>query len=354
MLGAPPETRGSVAAVVDTYRACGLFKRWPVRYLPVSNRLVLKAAQGLAEELMRGRVAIHAHLGVRGFWRSAALVAPALALRCPVLLQLHGAGFERFYDDQGPLGRAMLRSLLERAAGVAVPTESLRAWVRATARQAHAVNVPVPVVLEPVAKDPAKPNLVLFLGTMAPDKGIFDLLEAVAALRGTLPDVRLVCAGNGSRVAVARYAESLGIAEAVKFTGWVGPSGKRALFESAAVLAAPAYDAALPVSVLEAMAAGVPVVASAVGGVPEAIVDGVSGLLVAPGDSASLARALHKLLVDREAAAGIAAAARESVRLRFAAERALPRLEELYRGLGLAELDAPPGPASQPDLRKAA
>ncbi len=354
MLGAPPETRGSIAAVVDTYRACGLFKRWPIRYLPVSTRLLARAARGVGEELLRGRVAVHAHVGVRGFWRGAALVAPALALRCPVLVQLHGAGFERFYDDLGPLGRGMVLSLLERAAGVLVPTESLRSWVRGVARQAHVVNLPMPVVLEPVARDPGKPNLVLFLGTMAPDKGIFDLLEAIAALRSALPDVRLVCAGNGSRIAVARYAESLGIAEAVKFTGWVGPSGKRALFESAAVLAAPAYDAALPVSVLEAMAAGVPVVASAVGGVPEAVVDGVSGLLVAPGDSGSLARALHRLLVDREAAAGIAAAARESVRLRFAAERALPRLEDLYRALGLAELDAPSGPASQPDLKRAA
>src|SRR5205814_3990716 len=127
-------------------------------------------------------------------------------------------------------------------------------------------------------------NLILFLGKLAPSKGIFDLLEAVAALRPDAADVRLVCAGDGDRIAVARYAERLGIADAVKFTGWVGPSGKRALLENAAVFALPSYDETLPMSVLEAMSAGVPVVASPVGGISEVVVDGVSGFLVAPGD----------------------------------------------------------------------
>ena len=92
-----------------------------------------------------------------------------------------------------------------------------------------------------VAPHERRPNLIVFLGRLAPAKGIFDLLEAVAALRAAVPDVRLVCAGDGNRIAVARYAERLGIADAVKFTGWVGPSGKRALLETAAVFALPSY-----------------------------------------------------------------------------------------------------------------
>jgi glycosyltransferase involved in cell wall biosynthesis len=348
MLGVPPETRGSIAAVVGTYRADGLFKRWPIDYfatpLPAARRVLTAAANGV-------RVGVHAHICVEGFWRDAALVGVALTVGCPVLIQLHGTGFERFYDECDGFARALVRAMLERAAGVLAPTESLKSWVRATARLANVVCVPNPVAVQPLAKDPAHPNLVLFLGQMAPDKGVFDLLEAVAAVRGAVPDLRLVCAGDGDRVGVARYAERLGIAEMVKFTGWVGPSGKRALLEAAAVLAAPAYDAALPMSLLEAMAAGVPVAAAAVGGIPEVIVDGVSGMLVAPGDSASLAKVLKKLLLDRAHAARIGAAGRETVRLRHAPERALPRLEEMYARLGLEPIAAP---ASEADLRKAA
>jgi glycosyltransferase involved in cell wall biosynthesis len=106
-------------------------------------------------------------------------------------------------------------------------------------------------------------------------------------------------------------------------------------------------------SLLEAMAAGVPVAAAAVGGIPEVIVDGVSGMLVAPGDSASLAKALKRILLDRAHAARIGAAGRETVRLRHAPERALPRLEEMYLRLGVEPLAAP-APAAAADLRKAA
>jgi glycosyltransferase involved in cell wall biosynthesis len=357
MLGAAPETRGSVAAVVEACRDQGLFRRWPVDYLPLygdggparNAALVAGALKRFALLVARnGRVLVHLHLSARGsLLRDGAFAALAAAARCPVIVQLHGGGFERAHG-------APMRQILEGATCVIAPSESLRAWVRSCARNANAVCLPVPVPTPaPGPELAARPNVILFLGRLAPAKGIYDLLEAVAGIARAVPDLRLVCAGHGERVAVARYAERLGIADAVKFTGWVGPSGKRALLETAAVLALPSYAEGMPVSVLEAMSAGVPVVASAVGGVPEALVDGVSGCLVAPGDKASLGRHLRRLLEDRALGARLGAAARESARLRFAPERAVPRLEEVYARLGLAApLDAPKTPL--PGLRKAA
>ena len=195
---------------------------------------------------------------------------------------------------------------------------------------------------------------LLFLGRLEAKKGIYDLLDAVAALRAAVPDVRLVCAGDGDRIGVARYAERLGIADAVKFTGWVGPSGKRALLEHAAAFALPSYDEALPVSLLEAMSAGVPVVASPTGGIGEVVADGASGFLVAPGDKAGLERALRRLLIDRELAARVGAAARETARARFAPERALSVLENLYDSLGVSASTGRAPRVRQVPLRKAA
>jgi glycosyltransferase involved in cell wall biosynthesis len=338
MFGAAPETRGSISAVVETYRAHGLFKRWPIEYLATHGArgaarnaaLTLGALRDFALLRARhGRMPVHLHLNARGNTaRDTALVAAAIAARCPIVLQLHGTGFERSH------GAGLMRWLLESAACVLTACESQRSWVSRVARDANALCIPNAISSELTTEAP-RANLVLFLGRMEAGKGIYDLLEAVAALRIAVPDVRLVCAGDGDRIAVARYAERLGIAEAVKFTGWVGPSGKRALFEAAAAFALPSYDEGLPVSLLEAMAAGVPVVASSVGGVPEVVADGVSGYLVAPGDKASLERALRRLLADRALGQRIGAAARETARLRFAPERALPQLEEIYRALGL-------------------
>jgi len=351
MLGAAPETHGSIAAAVDAYRAHGLFKRWPITYIAthgdgaLSRKIAMagKAAREFAALLAEHRrVAVHVHVSSgAGFWREAAFMGAAFAAGCPVALQLHGSGYD-----------ASSRWLLEHAAIVCVPCEAMRTWVRSVARNAAVALVPPPVAL--AAPEVAeKPNLVLFLGRLDATKGIYDLLDAIAAVRATVPDVRLVCAGDGDRVGVTHYAERLEIADAVKFTGWVGPSGKRALLEHAAVFALPSYDEALPLGLLEAMSAGIPVVATKVGGIPEVVVDGASGMLVAPGDTANLQRALVRLLSDRTLASRMGAAARETARVRAAPERALAALEDVYDALGVNGSEER-RPRLQVPLRKAA
>ena len=347
MLGAAPETRGSIGAVIDAYRAHGLFARWPVEHLALRSdgglrrsaaltALALRDFAWIAAKHPRSVLHVHSEAGA-GFWRDAAFMSAAAALRCPVVLQLHGSGFGAFYDRSDTPVRAMIRLALSRAACLVVPADSMRAWAHGVCRQATVAVVPPPVAL-PQAGPPlaTRPPLVLFLGRLDADAGVMELIDAVAAARAAVPDLRLVCAGEGDRRAVLRHAERHGIADAVKFTGWVGPSGKRVLLDSAAVLALPSYAAGLPMGLLEAMAAGVPVVASAVGGIPEVVADGVSGYLVAPGDKASLERSLRRLLVDRSLGQRLGAAARETARLRFSPERALPQLEEVYVEAGLS------------------
>ncbi|HTM62010.1 MAG TPA: glycosyltransferase family 4 protein [Burkholderiales bacterium] len=351
MLGAAPETRGGVASIVESYRANGLFTRWPIQYIATScdgtavqqTLLAAKAVRDfglLLGEKKRVVVHVHASSGA-GFWREAAFMGAALVAGSPVILHLHGNGFDR-----------SIRWFLERAAVVCVPCEASRAWVKSVTRRAHVMIAPPPVAV--TVPEVARPNLVLFLGHLEARKGIYDLLDAVARVRAAVPDLRLVCAGDGDRIGVAHYAERLGIADAVKFTGWVGPSGKRALLEHAAVFALPAYDAALPVSLIEAMSAGVPVVASPVGGIPEVVADGASGFLVAPGDKGALERALRKLLLEHALAKRMGAAARETARARYAPERALPVLENLYESLGVgAILDRTPRVQPVPVARTA-
>src|SRR4051812_17730926 len=351
MLGAAPETHGSIAAAVDAYRRHGLFKRWPITYIATHGDGTLgqniataaRAAREFAALLATDRrVAVHVHVhSGAGFWREAAFMSAALAAGCPVALQLHGTGYD-----------ASIRWFLERAALVCVPCEAMRTWVKSVARRAAVALVPPPVALE-LPEVAEKSNLVLFLGRLEAAKGVYDLLDAIAAVRSSVPDVRLVCAGDGDQVGVVRYAEGLDIAQAVKFTGWVGPSGKRALLEHAAVFALPSYDEALPVSLLEAMSAGIPVVATKVGGIPEVVVDGASGLLVAPGDKSGLQRAIARLLADRALAERIGAAARETARVRAAPERALVALEDVYDALGVNGAEER-RPRLQVPLRKAA
>ncbi|HYG54362.1 MAG TPA: glycosyltransferase family 4 protein [Burkholderiales bacterium] len=346
MLGAAPETRGSIASVVETYRALGLFSRWPIEYIVTHTdgtpleRLGAwrRAARLLAAELAQHRrLAVHLHTTPQRLALDSVFFGAALLARAPVLVHLHGGGFGGLYERAGTPGRTLIPMLLERAAAVGVNSEALRTWVSKLTRNANVVHLPDPVAIPEARQAAPVPGLVVFLGRLEARQGIFDLLEALGTLRKHVPELRLVCAGEGDRDAVTRHAERLGLASAVKFTGWVGPSGKRALLESAAAFALPSYDEGIPVSLLEAMAAGVPSVASRVDGVTEVVVDGVSGLLVPPGDRATLARALKEILLDVERAARLGGAARESVRRRFGAERTIAPLEDIYRRMGLSD-----------------
>jgi glycosyltransferase involved in cell wall biosynthesis len=168
-------------------------------------------------------------------------------------------------------------------------------------------------------------------------KGIDHFLEAAAIVGQRVPDVRFVVIGepNPSERAyldiLTRLAERLGIRDRVVFTGLRADVPD--LLACAAVSVMPSLNEALPNVLLESMAAAAPVVATRVGGTPEAIQDGVTGVLVPPGDSNALARAIHQLLVDPELAARLGQAGRELVARRFSMEAMVRATERLYDSL---------------------
>jgi len=361
MLGTAPETRGGISAVIETWRAEGLFERWPVDYIAThceggAGQKLLAAARGLRRYLAllaaHRRVLVHVHCASRAsFWRKCVFMAIAHAARCPVVLHLHGGGFARFYEEEcGPLGRRAVRYFLGRAACVIALSERWRAWLAQAGANPNIVCIPNPVRAQAAPAPRARRSVILFLGRIMDAKGIPELLKAFAVLRVSVPDAELVCAGAGDIEAAARRAEALGIEDAVRFPGWLGEAEKRAWLARAAAFVLPSHAEGLPMSLLEAMAAGVPVVASAVGGIPDVVKHGVNGLLVASGDPIDLLRALRRLLRDAQLAAALGAAGRETVRARFAPEHVLERLGEVYAGFGVGAAR----PAARARLRRVA
>lgn len=165
-------------------------------------------------------------------------------------------------------------------------------------------------------------------------KGIEHFLEAAAAVGRRFPEVRFVVIGDTSPAERSYFylltglAERLGIRDRVVFTGL--RTDVPDLLSSAAVAVMPSLNEALPNALLESMAAGAPVVATRVGGTPEAVQDGVNGLLVPPGDSAALAQAVTRLLSDSELAVRLGRCGRESVHRRFSMEQMVQATERLY------------------------
>jgi glycosyltransferase involved in cell wall biosynthesis len=183
-----------------------------------------------------------------------------------------------------------------------------------------------PLIGEPPADD--APD-VLYVGRLIDSKGVHVLLGALAQL----PGVTAAIAGDGpARDSLEELAAQLGITDRVRFLGWIEPRRRTSLYRGSRVFALPSlWDEPFGIVGVEALGAGLPVVASAAGGVPDWLEDGVTGTLVPRGDATALAGALATLLNDRDRHARYSDAARR-VPERFAMAR---HLELLLPALGL-------------------
>jgi glycosyltransferase involved in cell wall biosynthesis len=168
------------------------------------------------------------------------------------------------------------------------------------------------------------------LGRLDPQKRPDIAVRALAALRPTHPDASLWIVGDGSwRGELEALVADLDLSGSVRF---LGPrKDVPALLSEAACFVLTSDYEGCPLSVLEAMAAGVPVVATAVGGVPELVVDGETGLLVGPRAPDEVAEAVGQLFDNPAVARTMGAAGRARVREQFTLERMVAALDELYR-----------------------
>jgi glycosyltransferase involved in cell wall biosynthesis len=307
------------------------------------GRASLRAIPALARAVGRGGL-LHAH-----DYKSLVLsVAAAPLARARVVATFHGdtaaSSAVRGYE-------ALARYAARWAGAVAATSESLGARLRATASR-----VPVHVIpngirltarLEAPEREAARRQLqlpqrvpvVAFVGRLSPEKGPATLLQALAEL-----EVVGLVAGDGPLRAVL---EKEGAGRPVRFLGFV--EDVRPVLAAADVLCLPSLTEGVPVAALEAMVAGCPVVASAVGALPEVLGEG-AGVLVPPGDVAALRGALRRLAsapLEREQIAG---AARARVETRFSAEAmARAYVERLYtpaleaiRGVGSSRPELQP------------
>jgi glycosyltransferase involved in cell wall biosynthesis len=184
---------------------------------------------------------------------------------------------------------------------------------------------------------PVGAPIVVIVSRLTRLKGLEQLLEAAALLRAQQPEARYLVVGETAPSDTAyldvlkRLAVAHGVADRIVFTGL--RSDVPAVLAAADVSVMPSLNEALSNVLLESMAAGAPTVATRVGGTPEAIVDGATGLLVPPGDARALAAAIARLIADRALASRIGQAARCLIHDRFSIDRMVTATEQLYADL---------------------
>jgi glycosyltransferase involved in cell wall biosynthesis len=271
---------------------------------------IARALKALRRE--RGEFVIHAHCA---YPDGVAAAAAARWLGVPCVVTAHGSDIN--VHSAQPLLRPQIAWALKRAAAVVAVSGALAAKISAITRDASTEVVCIPCA----GYDPrvfamrersrlrvrlglaADARLIVYAGQLVALKQVNVLVEAWRRLFAEgrlLAADRLVVAGAGPmRAALERQVRDAGLDVSVIFTGSIPQSQLSSWVAAADALCLPSRSEGMPNVIVEALASGVPVVASRVGGIPELIIDGVNGLLVAPGDPQALAEALARCITMR-------------------------------------------------------
>jgi glycosyltransferase involved in cell wall biosynthesis len=343
MIGTSPRNRGGISTVVQSYIADGFLERWNVRYVTTHTEgsklrkawFMLRGLVSFAATLGRPPAFVHIHLATRAsFWRKLAFIAMATVRSVPIVLHVHGGHFGGYYEEGGRLRRALIRWALSRARAIIALTPSWGRMFLELAPGATVVVIPNPVDIPTLdGAQPRETDSVLFLGRLTHEKGIDVLLDAFEQVVRRRPAATLLIGAPGDSHAIDDELRRRGIDQHVRMLGWVDGDAKDRLFRSVAVFTLPSRAEGLPVGMLEAMAHAMPVVVSRIGGVPDALADGVEGLIVPVGDAAALADALCNLLADPERQRRMGAAGRVRAVAEFDRAAVIARLDDLYAGL---------------------
>ncbi|MFQ5767329.1 MAG: glycosyltransferase family 4 protein [Acidobacteriota bacterium] len=272
-----------------------------------------------------------------GFWRLGAMACVARLARRHVIFHPLGA-IDQFYPACGSVGRWCIRTLLDRADLVLVQSPGLARKVRELTRR-PVKGIFNGIDVEPLARlarpSPRGSGKVGFLavGDLGHNKGTWDILQAAGLLRRHLPEATWTFIGRGEIQDHLQRAEAAGVGDAVAFLGPVPEGEKMAAYAAADVFLLPSYGEGQPLSILEAMAAGLPVISTPVGSIGEVIAEGKNGFLVPPGDVKALSEAMLKLALDPELRERMGRANRQEACRRFDARRLFKEIESCWLNL---------------------
>jgi phenylacetate-CoA ligase len=374
MVGPGVEQIGGMTSVIDALMTSPLGEKYALRRLSQTfdvlaaherrerDRLsrmvgVLSAATRhadvlcrLAHIIRRERIDIvHIHTcSFFSFYRSLLDLAVAKLLRCRVYLHIHGGKFVEFCAGSGRCGRWLIRCGCEAADGVILLSRRWLDGLRPYLRNARTVVIPNGAQPSPAL---AMPNLrddracrFLFLGALAEEKGLAELIEAAARVQQVGAPFELILAGPAADQERERWehrVRSSGLERVVRFAGVVQGAAKAELLASADCLVLPSHAEGLPMVLLEAAMAALPLIATSVGSIPELMTpegspadnDGSLAPLVPPRDPAALAREMARLADDPKARRAIGARLWAHVAANYSVERQAERISRLYEAL---------------------
>ncbi|MCR4762353.1 MAG: glycosyltransferase family 4 protein [Lachnospiraceae bacterium] len=343
MAGPGRDVRGGVSAVVNGYYALGIEDRMELTYLTTMEdgskwhkAAVFAGAYLRFPALMHKADILHVHLSPRAsFARKALLVERAFRMGKRIIIHQHGGDFGNFYYRESDAKKqARIRSIFGMADRVIVLSEEWRDFFAdGICDPQKMIVLHNGVVLSGQAAADYGSHRILTLGKLWEAKGVYELLAAIPTVVGRFPDAYFYLCGDGDLEKCRQIVRDDGMEEHVRFPGWIDEEERGKLFSSCSIFLLPSHFEGMPMSLLEAMGHGLACIATSVGGIPQIITDGESGLLIPPRDENAISGSLIRLLGDESLRRRLGTEGACVIRADFDAAAGLNRLLDIYREL---------------------
>ena len=342
---------GGICAVIDQYRRSAIAERFRVLLTGNSSTggPVMKAAAIIGGCLALAwncafkdvsLVHLHTASGV-SFYRKSACFFIAKLFRKKTVVHIHGGGFIDFYGRSNPMVRSLVRQVLDHADHIIVLSESFRSAMLSITKNRNLSVVYNPIRVMDFAcsrsPDPAASPKLLFMGDVIERKGIGELIGAMRIVTDRIPQATLQIFGKGRLDFYRQMAAEQGVAGAVTFGGFISGPEKIEAYRSSSLFLLPSYVEGMPMVIVEAMAAGLPVVATTAGGIPEIVEEGINGFLVPPRDTEALADRILRILSNPGLLGAMSDANARKARDVFDIDTIAPKICRIYDDLLNAE-----------------
>jgi glycosyltransferase involved in cell wall biosynthesis len=268
------------------------------------------------------------------FFRKSIFVMVSKLYRKRIVLHMHSSEFDIFYEKSGKFIKKYIKFIYKKTDKLIVLTQKWgEVYKQFVASYKiiviyNSVEVPGNNLYNPDNK------FITFLGILGKRKGTYDLLDVIPDIIRDYPMVKFVLAGNGEIDRVNNIIQQKGLEANVVVPGWINQNQKDELLRKTIIYVLPSYYEGLPMSVLEAMSYGLPVITTQVGGMSEVISNGTEGILITPGDKEALRNSILSLLSNEEIRRSLSDNGYKKIKEFYNSEQFCEKLLEVFLSLG--------------------
>lgn len=247
---------------------------------------------------------LHLHTAADGsFWRKSMLLHLGHFFKKKVILHVHASRFKDFYNEASDCKKRRILRTLKEADVLIVLSNSWKEWFKDIGVKEDNIVVLHNITSYPTVMHEAKVKdgkiHLLFMGEIGQRKGVFDIIRALSKHKDEIDGkLELRIGGNTHESELMKAIEDGGLQDMVKFEGWVGGEKKLQLLNWADVFILPSFNEGLPISILEAMSYGHPIISTPVGGIPEVVENGKNGVMVTPGNDEEIFKAINYYVMN--------------------------------------------------------